>query len=560
MRRRSEREQARNTVAAVVDLSVVDDPSQVIATLALQPRPDVDDAELIAEACSLVPMVLVLDTCEHVVTTVSELAEYLVIDCPSLTIVATSRETLSAPSAVVFPVDPIDEAAAIELFVARAANTRSGFELTDSNRVDVEQVCERLGGSPLAIELVAARTSTIDASTLAERIDEIMDLARDTKGGRVERQASLAATLDWSYQLLDDDEQALFDRLSVFIGGFTLDAVEAVCTDEPVRPERVVDLLERLVEKSLVITSDDEWTGRRYHLLDTTRDYGRRKLGPEADRCRRRHAAHYARWAGEAAGDSMTESAGRVRRLVNLEIGNLRLAAEWVCSELDIDAALEIARITPVLTWNARYEGLAWLEPILDLPGLDDHDDAARAIGDIGFQMSVIGWDEREEELSARGLRIAQAPVFHLLRFRRWRALAQRTAPPDPELWEAAKGAARDAAALDGRSGFLGTSLLLWIAADEHDEEAFYELWPKVERVLAGSGPSSVGAANMLGALAVFEPERAYAGLVEAIPRSIEYGMDGVTNRLRSHLALGMGMGRRLSRVGARRGSTGARR
>ena len=543
LRRRGEQEQPLDTVVSVVDLSVVDDGSQVtaqiIGTLGLQPRPDLDDSEIIADACSLVPMILVLDTCEHVVTKASELTEYLVTECPSLTILATSRKTLSSPSATLYPVEPLGDTASIDLFAERAGNTRAGFELTDTNRSDVDRICGRLGGSPLAIELVAARTSTLDVATIAERIDEIIDLALDTRGGRVERQASLAATLDWSYRLLDDDERALFDRLSVFIGGFTLDAVEGVCSDEVVTPERMVDLLERLVDQSLVVTSDDEWTGRRYHVLDTTRDYARRKLRDEADRWRGRHATHYAQWAGEAAKASMGEAAGGPRRLVNLELGNLRLAAEWACTELDIDTALALARITTVLTMNARYEGLAWLEPILDLPGVDDHQHGAAAIGAIAFQLDVIGRDERREEFARRGMQISEQPIFHFLRSRHLRALAQRTAPPDPEVWEAAKDAARHAAARDRNDEWLGTSLLLWFLADERAEDEFFELWPRMERALTtGGGPSRVTAANMLGALAVFDPQRARAGLVEAIPRSVEYGMDGLTNRLRSHLAL----------------------
>jgi predicted ATPase/DNA-binding SARP family transcriptional activator len=543
MRRRGEQEQPLDTVVSVVDLSVVDDGSQVtaqiIGTLGLQPRADLDDAEVIADACSLVPMILVFDTCEHVIAEASDLAEYLVAECPSLTIVATSRESLASPSATLYPVQPLGDTASVELFTERAGNTRAGFELTDANRAEVALICDRLGGSPLAIELVAARTSTLDVATIAGRVDEIIDLALDTRGGRVERQASLAATLDWSYHLLDDDEPALFDRLSVFIGGFTLDAVEGVCTDDLVTPERVVDLLERLVDKSLVVTADDEWTGRRYHLLDTTRDYGRRKLQDEADRWRRRHATHYAGWAGESAKQSMGEAAGGARRLVNLELGNLRLAAEWACTEIDIDTALALARITTVLTMNARYDGLAWLEPILDLPGVDDHPHAAAAIGAIAFQLDVIGRDERREELALRGMQISEQPIFHFLRSRHLRALAQRTAPPDPEVWKAAKDAARHAAALDRGETWLGTSLLLWFLADERAKDEFFELWPRLERALTtGSGPSRVTAANMLGALAVFDPERARAGLVEAIPRSVEYGMDGLTNRLRSHLAL----------------------
>jgi hypothetical protein len=188
---------------------------------------------------------------------------------------------------------------------------------------------------------------------------------------------------------------------------------------------------------------------------------------------------------------------------------------------------------------NARYDGIAWLEPILDLPGVDDHPHGAAALGAIAFQLDVIGRDERREEFARRGMQISEQPIFHFLRSRHLRALAQRTAPPDPEIWKAAKDAARDAAALDRGDTWLGTSLLLWFLADERAEDEFFDLWPRLERALTtGSGPSRVTAANMLGALAVFDPERARAGLAGAIPRSVEYGMDGMTNRLRSHLAL----------------------
>ena len=292
----------------VVDLWEIDDPDRVedsiISTLGLQYGQGRTGREILIDALGLAPVLVVLDTCEHLIDAVSVLAELLIGACPTLTLIATSRQVLSAPSAVSRSVDSLGEDA-VELFEARARATRGGFELTSSNRHVVERICDQVDGIPLAIELVAARVATLDPQSIETRLSDVFRVVRSSNTGRPERHRTLEATIGWSYGLLDEAERALFDRLSIFLGGFTLEAIESACTDaDQVDAIDVVDLLEHLVDKSMVTTLDDVVIGRRYRLLDTTRAFalGRLEERNAVNAWRRRHAQYYVSWVAEASG------------------------------------------------------------------------------------------------------------------------------------------------------------------------------------------------------------------------------------------------------------------
>jgi predicted ATPase/DNA-binding SARP family transcriptional activator len=251
---------------------------------------------------------LVLDTCEHLVKPVSDLVRAILARCPGVTVLATSREVLGLPGEVPWPLpgltlpavgaersDELATSDAVALFCARAADARPGFGLTDANAGAVAQICRRLDGIPLALELAATRIRVLGAHQVAERLDDRFRLLSD--GGRttVSRHQTLRATMDWSYELLPGPEQALLRRLAAFPQSFDLQAVEGIW-DDTAAPgiADVLDLLARLVDKSLVVV-ESSGVEVRYRLLDTVREYGLEKLAEagETDAARRRHRDYY---------------------------------------------------------------------------------------------------------------------------------------------------------------------------------------------------------------------------------------------------------------------------
>src|SRR5829696_5114719 len=182
----------------------------------------------------------------------------------------------------------------VRLFVERAGAAAPGFELDDENAVDVARICFRLDGLPLALELAAGRLGALSPAAIAERLDDRFRLLRSGNRAAPTRQQTLAAALDWSHDLLDDDERTLFRRLAIFAGGFDLAAVERVCTGEALDAPNAAHVLARLVEQSLV-AADDAGRGTRYHLLETVRLYARGRLDDAGERAA--VAASHAAWA-----------------------------------------------------------------------------------------------------------------------------------------------------------------------------------------------------------------------------------------------------------------------
>ncbi len=290
--------------AALVELAALTDPGlipdAVAAALDVRALPGQELLDAVVEVLAAGPLLLVVDNCEHLLGAAADLAGTLLRSAPQLTIVATSREPLRVPGEVVFRVpsleipDPEQELApdellryeAVRLFAERASAAAPGFALDASNAADVARICFRLDGLPLALELAAARLGALGPAAIAERLDDRFRVLRSTSRVAPTRQHTLAATLQWSHDLLEPEEQALFRRLAVFAGGFELEAVEAVSADAA-----VADVLARLVEKSLVV-ADEDW---RYRLLETVRMYARERLDQagETEAISERHA----RWA-----------------------------------------------------------------------------------------------------------------------------------------------------------------------------------------------------------------------------------------------------------------------
>jgi predicted ATPase len=288
--------------ACFVELAAVDDPSLVASAvaralgLAVESDGELAVAEAVATAVGARDLLLVLDNCEHVVATVARVVGHLLPRCPALRVLATSREALQVRGEAVHALAPlssvvvasdgtVSDGDAVELFARRAAQVDPTFVLDDTNRETVRRLLEELDGLPLAIELSAGRLRTLSPTQLLERLEERFTLLSSGPRDAPQRHQALSAAIEWSYRLLSEDEQELFRGLSVFRGGFDLDAVEAIAG----AGSGTVELLDALVAKSIVAVDRDPPT-TRYRLLTSLRGFAADRLSPdEDDRLRRRH-------------------------------------------------------------------------------------------------------------------------------------------------------------------------------------------------------------------------------------------------------------------------------
>jgi predicted ATPase/DNA-binding SARP family transcriptional activator len=350
-----------------VELALLDDPgivAQVVARwVGVPDSPGQDATAAIAEQVGDRSMLIVLDNCEHLTSAVADLAERLLAACPALSILATSREVLAVDGERSWPVPPLSlpeagahapatalaESDAVRFFVHRAQLVLPSFRLADDNAPAVAQVCWRLDGLPLAIELAAARMRMLSVEQLAERLDDIFAVLAGGARTAPHRHQALRATLDWSHDLLDEDERMVFRRLAVFSGGFTLTAAEQVTAGSGIHPQRVLELLTRLADKSL-LRVDHVAGDVRYHLLSTVRMYALERLAEasEEDAARRAHLWCFVGLVEEVAPrvDGGREGPlGPERELdcLDAETPNLRAALEFAHDCGNADAALRIA-------------------------------------------------------------------------------------------------------------------------------------------------------------------------------------------------------------------------
>ena len=288
----------------------------VAAALGVRPRPGASLADSIVESLRPRRVLVVLDNCEHLLRAAAALADRVLRECAHVHLVATSRESLGVAGEQTWPLgslaipDGSDTdvlvSDAVRLFVDRAQAARPGFTLTDANATSVGEICRRLDGIPLALELAAARVSALSPADISGLLDERFRLLTGGRRSGVERHQTLRATVDWSYSLLDDRERVVFDRLGVFTGSFDARAAQAVVAGDGVEAWDVLDALTDLVAKSMVVAEEAADGTMRYQLLETLRQYGRERLDAvgDADGWRRRHAEHYATVA-EAAGEGL---------------------------------------------------------------------------------------------------------------------------------------------------------------------------------------------------------------------------------------------------------------
>lgn len=331
---------------AWVDFAPVRDPALVAdsALDALGVREDADSGQSAVDRLARFvgdrPFLLVLDNCEHLVEATAALADALLRSCRELRVIATSREALGVTAETAWLVPPLslpdadggraEQSEAVQLFVDRAHAVHPGFELTDDHRAAVAQICRRLDGLPLALELAAARLRVLTPEQIASRLDDRFRLLKTGNRAALARHQTLRAAIDWSYELLDAQAKLLLARLSVFGGGFTLEAAESVCAGGEIAPDDVLDVVSELVEKSLVEMRESGDTAR-YRLLETVRQYASERLGEigETDARRRRHAEYFFSLVAEAE-PHLTSSKRRMwmDRLQG-ELDNIRQTLTW---------------------------------------------------------------------------------------------------------------------------------------------------------------------------------------------------------------------------------------
>ena len=311
-------------------------PQQIAQALEVQETPHEAMISTISNHLGSKHVLIILDNCEHIIEASAKHAEQLLGACPNIRILATSRERLGLFSEIVWHVPSLREAASVQLFAERARSAQHDFALGDLNRIYVEQICARLDGIPLAIELAAARVAVLSVEEIAQRLDDRFALLTAGSRTALSHQQTLRGTIDWSHELLTSPERILFRRLALFAGGFTLEALESICAGNELERGAIVDLLGRLVNKSLVIAQPpSKVTGTRFHMLETIRQYANEKLeaNDETQAYRDGHLEFFLRLAEEAEGDLRGPKQTAWFDRLEAEADNLRAAMLWSMAE-----------------------------------------------------------------------------------------------------------------------------------------------------------------------------------------------------------------------------------
>jgi non-specific serine/threonine protein kinase len=326
----------------IVELSGLRDPellpNTVAARLGLPEQDARPQVEAVLDHLRERRMLLIFDTCEHLIDACAQLAEAIMREAPTVTLLATSRQPLDVHGEYTFSVPPLPEADAMELFARRGAAAVPGFAVDDDNRQEVARLCQRLDGIPLAIELAAVQLRALPLLELVRRLDTQFAMLAAGASGALPRHQTLRTAIEWSYDLCSPLERALWQRLSVFAGGFDLAAVEEVCAESDPERDEIVAALFGLIDKSVVLRQS--LGSGRYHLLDTIREFGGEQLGASGteSRWRGRHIARYLRMAGYFAEHfADDEQMARFHELRD-EHANLRAALEYA---LDAPAAAD---------------------------------------------------------------------------------------------------------------------------------------------------------------------------------------------------------------------------
>src|SRR5258705_4802872 len=355
-----------------VELAPITDPALVpvaaARALGLRDEPGRSSLDTVVRFIGDNRVLIVLDNCEHVLDAVAELATTLLSNCTRLVLLTTSREPIGLAGEVIYRVPSLSlDDEAIELFADRARRARPELTLTDENTSAITEICHRLDGVPLAIELAAARVLALSLIAMLDVLHDRFRLLTGGSRGAVRRQQTLRASVDWSHALLTEPERVLFRRLAVFMGGLDIAAAQDVAGGGDIERHQVIDLMSLLVDKSLV-TAEYTSGPTRYGLLETVRQYALEKLGEagDGDVVRTRHRDHYSALAATIDIPGETDLDRRIDRCES-EIDNLRGAFTWSLECVEVDRALELASaLTPLWASKGRVlEGLSWFDAVL---------------------------------------------------------------------------------------------------------------------------------------------------------------------------------------------------
>jgi predicted ATPase len=532
--------------SCLVELAPVGDPSGVRAAIAS--ALDVPDPNRLAEVIGEREVLIVLDNCEHVIATAAEVAEDLLRRCPRLRLIATSREGLRVGGETLWLVPPLAADDATQLFIERAHAAGAHLEVSDDLLPVISGICTRLDGLPLAIELAAARTRAIPIRQVSSRLNDRFRLLTGGSRTALPRQQTLRAVVDWSYELLFEDEQRVFERLSVFPGGCDLASAEAVCADETLAAADLDDIIHALVDKSLVVALHvgDQL---RFAQLQTLAQYGHEKLAERGDaqRIRNAMAVHFAKLCAGSADAYSGDHQREWLMAIDQEQDNLRGALEWAVASDDAETALRIAGGVSWPHWLAGtvVEGKRWLDDAFACGGQVSESTRALALvgrgvidflggapanSDADLEAALAIFRERDDVHSMALAYSFYAEFAHVrgdideARRRRQEVLAFYVGLPDEPFALAAR--AYSLAILGVLDGDL-------VAAEQHYREA--------AAGFAGGG-RPVMRAICLGLLADFD-ERAgrYASAIEELEEAVQLsaavGLRGFSGSLLSRLA-----------------------
>ncbi|MGE5264028.1 MAG: ATP-binding protein, partial [Acidobacteriota bacterium] len=413
---------------AWVDLAPVADAALVQQTVAhILDVPEFSDQPLTRSVANYLRprnFLLVLDNCEHLIDACAQLVEELLRTCPHLLILATSREALNISGETAWRVPPLQvidprttaawepllASESVRLFIERARSVEHDFVGDQQNARAIAQICHRLDGMPLAIELAAARVKALPVEQIAARLDDRFRLLNLGTRTAPPRHQTLRAVIDWSYDLLSPAEKTLFRRLAVFAGGWTLEAAEVVCSGEGLASYAILDLVEHLVDKSVVVAQNKV---ARYHLLETIRQYGHEKLleSAEAETSHQRHLEWLIQFAKEADPKLRGPEMNIWARRLDAELDNIRTALEWGFEHAQISNVAElVAALDYYFFLRGNYgEAKRWAERVAQLTRGAPADIHAKALFAWGFMLGRLGDSESAEPVLQQALALYRA-------------------------------------------------------------------------------------------------------------------------------------------------------
>jgi predicted ATPase/class 3 adenylate cyclase len=369
-----------------VELAPILDPLLVPRTTALaiglRDEPQRPVIDMLCDHLRGKNMLILLDNCEHLVEACAHMADRILHAAPHVHILASSREALGIAGEVTYRVpslglpdidhlpsiESLSQYEAVKLFIDRAVSAIPTFTVTAENAPSLAQICHRLDGIPLAIELAAAKVRVLSVEQIARRLDDRFRLLTGGNRTALERHQTLRAAIDWSYNLLPAHEQTLFSRLSVFAGGWTLEAAESVCSDELVKPDDLLDLLEHLIHKSMVI-AEENGHETRFRILETMRQYANEKLveAKKGEAVRDKHLEYFLQLAETAYPHMIRAEQLEWQGRIDADYENLRAALTWAIGKSSAEQALRLAGALGFY-WQMRdflVEGAMWMDQVL---------------------------------------------------------------------------------------------------------------------------------------------------------------------------------------------------